>query len=134
MDLETTAPPLSGKHLGATGSDFVIAEWREPAAHEHAEPHLIAPLHVHYADDEAWYVLEGTLCVRRGDEVVTAHAGSGVLVPKGMPHTFWNASPEPVRYLVVMTARIYDLISQLHRPGRKSPAAEVYEAHQSALL
>jgi len=134
MDLETTASPLSGKHIGGTASDFVVAEWREPATHEGSEPKLIAPLHVHFADDETWYVLEGTLCVRRGDEVVTAHAGAGVLVPKGMPHTFWNPNDEPVRYLLIMTPRIYDLVTQLHKPGRKIPAAEVFAAHESALV
>ena len=134
MDLETTASPLIGKHLGGTGSDFVVAEWRQVGAHPGEPPLLIAPLHVHHADDETWYVLEGTLCVRRGDEIITAHAGSGVLVPKGMPHTFWNPDPEPARYLLIMTARIYDLVTKLHKPGRTIPASEVFEAHESALL
>jgi mannose-6-phosphate isomerase-like protein (cupin superfamily) len=134
MDLETTASALSGKHIGGTGSDFVVAEWRETGTHAGAKPTLIAPLHVHHADDEAWYVLEGTLCVRRGDEIVTAHAGSGVMVPRGMPHTFWNPSQEPARYLLIMTARIYDLVTQLHKPGRKITAAEVFSAHESALV
>jgi mannose-6-phosphate isomerase-like protein (cupin superfamily) len=134
MDLETTASPLSGKHIGGTGSDFIVAEWREPGAHAGEPPRLIAPLHVHHADDETWYVLEGTMCVRRGDEIVTAHAGSGVLVPKGMPHTFWNPAPEPTRYLLIMTPRVYDLITQLHKTGRTTTAAEVYLAHESELL
>ena len=134
MDLETIALPLVGKHLGGTGSDFVVAEWREAGAHEGAAPKLIAPLHVHHADDETWYVLEGPLCVRRGDEIVTAHAGAGVLVPKGMSHTYWNPSAEPCRYLLIMTPRIYDLVTQLHKPGRKIPASEVFEAHDSALV
>lgn len=134
MDLETTAAPLSGKHLGGTGSDFVVAEWREPGTHDGTEPHLIAPLHVHYSDDETWYVLEGTLCVRRGDEVITVPAGSGVLVPRGMPHTYWNPAADPVRYLLIMTPRIYDLITQLHRPGRTAPASDIFADHDSALL
>jgi uncharacterized cupin superfamily protein len=134
MDLETTATPLLGKHIGGAASDLVIAEWGEPGTHIEALPRLIAPLHVHNADDEAWYVLEGALCIRRGDEVVTAHAGSGVMVPRGMPHTYWNPAPQPVRYLIVMTARIFDLVTQLHKPGRSIPAAEVFEAHDSRLI
>src|SRR5579872_643848 len=134
MDLETTALALAGKHLGGTGSDFVVAEWREAACPPDGSTRLVAPLHVHYADDECWYVLEGTLCVQRGDEIITAHAGAGVMVPKGMPHTFWNPSEQPVRYLLIMTPRIYDLISQLHKPGRSIPAAEVFAAHESALV
>ncbi|MHB8634935.1 MAG: cupin domain-containing protein [Fimbriimonadaceae bacterium] len=133
MDLETTAASLSGKHLGGAASDFVVAEWRQAGAHPGAEPLLVAPLHVHNADDEAWYVLEGTLCVRRGDEVVTVHAGGGVMVPKGMVHTFWNPSPEPVRYLLIMTPRVFDLITHLHKPGRTIPASELFAAYDSQL-
>jgi mannose-6-phosphate isomerase-like protein (cupin superfamily) len=36
----------------AMGSSFVIHEWRGSGPDY---------LHVHYEDDEAWYVLEGTL-------------------------------------------------------------------------
>jgi len=50
----------------------------------------IAPLHVHHQDDEAWYVLEGQLCVRRRQEVVEARAGSAVFVPRGTARTYWN--------------------------------------------
>ncbi|HLK16244.1 MAG TPA: cupin domain-containing protein [Fimbriimonadaceae bacterium] len=134
MDLETTAQPLAGKHLGGTGSDFVVAEWRQAATHEGEQPVMVAPLHVHYSDDESWYVLEGTLCVRRGDEVITCPAGAGVMVPKGMPHTFWNPSPEPCRYLLIMTARIYELVTLLHKPGRTMTAAELFAAHDSELM
>jgi mannose-6-phosphate isomerase-like protein (cupin superfamily) len=134
MDLETNAAPLRGRHLGGAGSDFVVVEWHEPAARKNEPPHLIAPIHVHYEDDEAWYVLEGTLCVRRGDEIITGVAGSAVMVPKGMPHTYWNPNSDPVRYLLVMTPRIYDLITQLHKPGRSDTSAEIFLAHRSELL
>lgn len=35
-------------------------------------PELIAPLHKHHNDDEAWYVLEGTLGFQIGDTIVEA--------------------------------------------------------------
>jgi quercetin dioxygenase-like cupin family protein len=47
-------------------------------------------LHLHRNDDEAWYVLEGTLCLQVGKEVVEAHAGSAVFVARGTAHTYWN--------------------------------------------
>lgn len=42
------------------GSDFVVAEWtaQPPSS---GERELVAPVHIHCGDDEAWYVLEGTL-------------------------------------------------------------------------
>lgn len=129
------APPLAGNVLGSAGNDFAIAEWRD-AGGPPGPPRWIAPLHVHHSDDEAWYVLEGTLCVKAGDEEVTAHAGAGVLVPRGTAHTYWNAGPGPLRYLLCMTANIYGLIQELHALPERTPAAvkELFARHDSELL
>jgi quercetin dioxygenase-like cupin family protein len=93
-------------------------------------------LHVHRSDDEAWYILEGVLRVRRGDEVVEVRAGSGILVPRGTPHTYWNPNPEPARYLLVMTPNIYQLIQGIHALTERSPAAirALFERHDSSLV
>jgi mannose-6-phosphate isomerase-like protein (cupin superfamily) len=96
------APSLAGQVIGSTNDAFVIAEWRDPGGPP-GPPRLIAPPHLHCSDDEAWYVLEGTLCVRVGNEIVEGRAGSAVSVPRGTPHTYWNPSPLPTRYLLVMT-------------------------------
>src|SRR5260370_20821901 len=131
------AAPLSGNILGSVNVNdaFVIAEWRDgggPAG----PPRLIAPLHVHHLDDEAWYVLEGTLRVQVGKDEVEAHAGSGVLVPRGTAHTYWNPGPGPVRYLLIMTSNILRLIQEIHATQDRSPAAlgAVFEKYNSPLL
>jgi uncharacterized cupin superfamily protein len=108
-----TATPLAGRVLGTSQGDFVIAEWRDPGGSP-GPPRLIAPSHVHHSDDEAWYVLEGVLRVRVGHEEVEAQAGACVFVPRGTIHTYWNPSPAPVRYLLIMTGRIYQLIQDIH--------------------
>ena len=66
------------------------------------------PLHVHQAEEETFYVLEGELQVRRGEETVDAKAGSLVLVPRGMPHTFWNSEAAPARLLVIFSPAGYE--------------------------
>src|SRR5579871_5092300 len=106
----TLAPALAGNTIG---DDFVIAEWQD-AGGVSEKPRFIAPPHLHHSDDEAWYVLEGALCVQRGDEVVEARAGAAVLVPRGVVHTYWNPGPGPVRYLLVMPANIHKLIQAIH--------------------
>lgn len=113
MSAPIIAPSLAGNVLRSASNDFVIAEWQDEGG-VHPQPHLIAPLHIHRKDDEAWYVLEGALRVKMGDEEVELRAGSGVLVPRGTPHTYWNPGPERVRYLLVMTSRIYGLIQEIH--------------------
>src|SRR5579864_6647423 len=92
MNSPIIAPPLSGNTLGSPNNSFVNAEWQD-AGGPPGPPRLIAPRHVHYKDDEAWYVLEGTLRVQSGEDEIEAHAGSGVLVPRGTPHTYWNPGP-----------------------------------------
>ena len=72
----TIASPLAGHLLGTADNDFVIAEWQD-AGGTSAQPRLIAPFHLHHHDDEAWYVLEGALRVRVGDQEVETRAGSG---------------------------------------------------------
>ncbi len=135
MPTSTTAPLLAGNILGPSGAQFVIAEWRDPGG-VFDPPHLIAPLHIHHSDDEAWYVLEGRLCVRMGEQVVEAAAGAGVFVPRGTPHTYWNPGPEPLRYLLVVPTNIHSLIQEIHAMTERSvPALEaVFRKHDSEFL
>jgi mannose-6-phosphate isomerase-like protein (cupin superfamily) len=129
------APVLAGQILGSISGDFVLAEWQDPGGPV-GPPRLIAPRHLHHGDDEAWYVLEGTLRVEVGPDVVEARAGSGVLVPKGTPHTYWNPGPGPVRYLLLMTSNIYRLIQEIHAMPERTPPLlrAVFEKHDSELL
>jgi len=129
------APPLAGKTLGSGEKSFVIAEWRD-AGGPAGERRLIAPPHVHHCDDEAWYVLEGELCIQMGEDVVEARAGSSVLVPRGTPHTYWNPGPGLTRYLLIMTANIYQLIQDIHAMKERTPVAleAVFRKHDSELV
>ncbi len=131
----TTALPLAGNFLGSVNDSFVIAEWCDAGAPA-GPPRWIAPLHLHHNDDEAWYVLEGSLCVKRGGDEVAARAGSAVFVPRGTPHTYWNASPGPLRYLLIMTPNIFALIQSIHAAKDRSPAAlqVLFREHDSELL
>jgi mannose-6-phosphate isomerase-like protein (cupin superfamily) len=129
------APPLSGNIMGSGGGSFVIAEWRDSGGPP-GPPRLIAPPHVHHRDDEAWYVLEGVLRVRVGEDEVEASAGSSVFVPRGTPHTYWNPGPGPVRYLLVMTSNVFRLIQEIHAMTERTPSAlaTVFRKHDSELL
>ncbi len=135
MSSPNIAPALAGRVIGSTNDAFVIAEWRDPGGPP-GPPRLIAPPHLHRNDDEAWYVLEGTLRVRVGKEVVEAGAGAAVFVPRGTPHTYWNPGPDPARYLLVMTANIYRLIQEIHGMKERTPAAlrSVFAKYDSELL
>jgi mannose-6-phosphate isomerase-like protein (cupin superfamily) len=90
--------------ISAIGGSFDIYEWGGSGPEY---------LHVHYSDDEAWHILEGTLTFKFSDRVVEASAGTTVFVPAGVPHSYYEAHG-PTRYLIILTPRLRELISALH--------------------
>jgi quercetin dioxygenase-like cupin family protein len=70
---------------GETDNAYSISEWwleancTGPGAHSHPE-------------DDVFYVLEGTMSIRVGDEWLDATRGSFVLIPGGTTHDFENRS------------------------------------------
>lgn len=58
-------------------------------------------LHVHYDQDEWWYVLEGTFLFRVGDEMFEAKQGDSVFGPRRVPHTFSKTGKDPGRMLLL---------------------------------
>jgi hypothetical protein len=69
MATERFISPLGDREFGGPENDFVIVEWRDSGE---SKWEWIAPLHVHHADDEAWYVLDGVLRFRLGEEIFEA--------------------------------------------------------------
>jgi quercetin dioxygenase-like cupin family protein len=65
-------------------------------------PGAAPPLHVHYEEDEAFYVLEGELTFQCGERTARATAGSFVFLPRGIPHGFVVESDTPVRMLTLL--------------------------------
>ena len=124
--------PLSGRSAGSDGSSFVVVEWTDPGGDTSRE-RPIAPLHVHHADDECWYVLDGRLGFLVDGEEVEAGPGDAVFVPAGTPHAYWNAQAGPTRYLLVIPRRIADLLHELHAAGATDFPA-IFRKYESELL
>ena len=77
---------------------------RFAVVHHPIEPRaLAAPLHRHRHEDEASYVLRGTLGALLGDNVLTASPGTWVLKPRHQWHTFWNAGDEPCEIIEIIS-------------------------------
>ena len=58
---------------------------------------------LHKAEDEAFYVLEGEVDVKRGEETIHAAAGAFDLIPRGAPHTIWNTGSTPAKILAIFS-------------------------------
>jgi mannose-6-phosphate isomerase-like protein (cupin superfamily) len=97
--------PGEGEHIGgpsavtikATGDDtnnsFYLGE--VVVAPGFAGP----PPHVHEHLHDMFYVLDGTLTIRLGDETLELPPGAFACVPPGVVHSFSNPSDAPVRFL-----------------------------------
>jgi len=66
-------------------------------------PGFSPPMHVHHREEESFYLIEGELTVRCGDETFSATPGTFVTLPRDVPHTFVVESDTPVRMLNMMT-------------------------------
>jgi quercetin dioxygenase-like cupin family protein len=67
------------------------------------------------------------------DRVIVAEAGSTVLVPAGVAHTFGNAGPEDSRYLIILPKKLDEMISRLH-DADVNDHASIYKLYDSELL
>ena len=109
--------------IAAAGGSFEVHEWSGSGP---------GYLHVHYADDEAWHVLEGSLTFRLGDKQVEAPAGTTVFVPAGVAHDYFE-SAGPSRYLIILTPRLARLIDALqHAPIAEH--AKIMQQFESAIV
>ena len=67
-----------------------------------APPGLEAPLHVHYTEDEGFYVLEGNVMIVVGDETVELPSGQHAFGPRNVPHRF-TVGPDGARMIWMLT-------------------------------
>jgi quercetin dioxygenase-like cupin family protein len=86
---------LATIHIGPddTGGGFALLERRAPAGEQ-------APLHVHRADDEGFYLLEGRVTLWVGPDRTDLEPGDFALAPHGIPHTYRVESGEGARWLI----------------------------------
>jgi quercetin dioxygenase-like cupin family protein len=77
-----------------TGGAFGLLEQTIPAG-------FASPLHVHHAEDEAFYVLDGQVTFLSGERRIQATAGSYVFLPRDIPHAF--RVDTPARLLILTT-------------------------------
>ena len=66
------------------------------------------PLHRHTAEDDAFYVLDGELVFAVDGEEVVATAGTFVLVPPGVEHSFENRTDNVARFVNVHAPAGFD--------------------------
>ncbi len=79
-----------------TGGAFGLLEHVIPAG-------AASPWHVHHAEDEAFYVVEGEMTFLCGDQRLRAGPGTFVYGPRDIPHGFRVEGTQPARLLLQCT-------------------------------
>jgi quercetin dioxygenase-like cupin family protein len=88
-----------------------------------------APLHVHTREDEYFYVVEGTLTVRIGEERFEAGPRSFVFLPRGIPHEWDVVGDEATVLLMTVPAMLEEFLGEFHSastPEDRNRVAESY--------
>ncbi len=62
-------------------------------------PGVATPFHVHTHEAELFYLLDGELSYRAGDEYFELTTGCFIYLPKGVPHAFRIRGTRPARIL-----------------------------------
>jgi mannose-6-phosphate isomerase-like protein (cupin superfamily) len=93
-----------------TGGQYALLEITAP-------PGLQTPLHVHYRDDEGFYVLEGSVTIEVGDQTVELGAGEHAFGPRNIPHRF-TVGPEGARMIWVLAPGGFeDFVAEVSVPA-----------------
>jgi mannose-6-phosphate isomerase-like protein (cupin superfamily) len=93
-----------------TNGQLSIVEMTEPPGAE-------APLHVHHREDESFYVLEGSVTLRVGDETVELGPGEFAFGPRDVPHRY-TVGPDGCRMLFILTPGGFEkLVVEMSRPA-----------------
>jgi mannose-6-phosphate isomerase-like protein (cupin superfamily) len=84
--------------------------------------------HLHYEQDEYWYILQGEFLFKVGEETFTAKAGDSVFGPRGVPHAF--AKVGPVEGKILMSFQPAGKMEDMFRKISEGATKNMTEAQQ----
>ncbi len=89
------------------------------------------PLHLHYAQEEYFYVMEGTCLFQVGERRVQLYPGDSVLGPRRVAHTFTVISEQPAHMLIAFTpaGQMEDFFRAAEKPGASLADPALFASH-----
>ncbi|MEM9701744.1 MAG: cupin domain-containing protein, partial [Planctomycetota bacterium] len=79
-------------------------------------------LHVHSLEDETFYIIDGSLEARVGDERHTLHAGDAVFLPRGIKHRLLCLSEEAKVVMLIHPPGLEQFFDEIDRLTADGPA------------
>ena len=91
-------------------------------------PGTATPFHLHSREAEAFYLLEGTMKYRAGEEIFELTAGCFMYLPRGVPHAFRITGHVNARFLGLTTpGGLMSLYDEVGVPARERRLPSVEE-------
>jgi mannose-6-phosphate isomerase-like protein (cupin superfamily) len=95
--------------------------------------------HIHWENEEAFYVLDGEFTVGVGEQSVIARTGSFILVPRGTVHSLHNTGTTPGKLLFVispagmerMFVEIGQILSARDRPPDRAAIQAIRDKYRT---
>ncbi len=85
----------------------------------------LVPPHVHADEDEYSYIVRGEFGVRIGNFEASAGPGDYVFKPRAIPHTFWNAGPQPALLVEMISPagfeQFFDRLADIYAAAGSDP-------------
>lgn len=122
-----------GQHIWFLGTRITVKAGSDPTRggftliEQVSPPVFAAPLHVHEAEEEAFYVLDGQLEVTCGEQTWTVEESGFVFLPRRIPHGFSVLGNRGARLLQITSpAGFEDFVAEAgdpaHGPALPPPA------------
>jgi quercetin dioxygenase-like cupin family protein len=118
-----------------TGGGFGLSLVTQP-------PGAATPVHIHTLEDEAFYLLDGTMTYSADGQLHRLASGSFIFLPRGRPHAFRVTGDVPARFLAIAAPgalmRLYDEVGhpagnrQLPPPDQEQLMADVHRWLENA--
>ena len=93
-----------------TGGSMGVVEQAIPGG-------FASPYHIHHAEDELWYVLEGSVRFVSGSTSIVAAKGGVAFLPRDVPHGFEVVGTAEARMLAITTPSGFEaFVEELSEP------------------
>jgi quercetin dioxygenase-like cupin family protein len=93
-----------------------------------------APLHVHTREDEYFYVVEGMIKVRLGDETFEAGPRSFVCLPRNIPHEWDVVGAEATVLMMTVPAGLEEFLAEYHAAESREARNHIAAAYGITFL
>ena len=136
MGQSVLMPPGEGESVSLRGTEVIFKVRSDQAAGASCVEFVAAAgfdtgLHVHERLEETWYIREGEIEFRVGEETFQAAPGACVFVPPHVPHAFANRSEAPAKFMLLLSppghdryfVELADILAQSGPPDTEAIAA-----------